>query len=1169
MVALSVIVPIYNVERYLEECLRSLQVQTWRDLEVVMVDDGSQDESATIAKRFGEKDPRFRLIQKENGGLGAARNTGLLHAKGDHVTFVDSDDVIPPYAFGYHLESLRRSGSDLSTGNVHRLDELGTRQSPMHRKIFRTTRTRTHISRDDVLLVDRLATNKVWRRSFWDQHGMTFPVGVLYEDESVAIPLHFLAGSVDVLSKAVYLWRERPSDDKSITQDRLRPKALEDRFTAVTAVSDFITENLPPVHKQRWDVVALGNDLRTFLQVLDRADDAFIERFFELGNAYLDTVSAKAFRELPAIERLKWYLVRMRKADQLREALIFNKSAEQKKAKVVRHGIRYYAEYPFKDDPQQEIPRSVYQIRSELEVRQKVEEMAWVDGRLVVRGRVCLKFLRPNKRLQQQVRAWAVNAHDGTRVRLETSVHRANEFRLSPTAITSREDWGGYEITVDPAALGSKGAGASDEWYLELGVVNRGFRRVERLKNPAVADVRMVGPEEVRPGVWARPHWADGHELRLTIDCPATVLDGHRTDGLSLVLSGELRDTPVEGLSAHLHRLPGDTEVPARIKTEGSTVSVFVDLDVLTGGFEDRAAVAGSRSTEEWTVHLTKPDGSVQQLPMALETSETHYVHEGVGVRVSPDFAGRAVISVERPKPVLTGVSWEDYTLKLQGEYPEAPRGELSLVVSAIGRMEEHLFPVELLDGRFSVDLQPTALPSFGTGVPLTPGSYRFLLKTDLGENQWDERQVGFAQDLRTAKFPAPETEGGFSLSLRATGQGNPVLWLGSVLRSEEQGAYAQQVLREETYPRLRRKPVLPGILFDSYSGKQFSDSPRDMYEELRRRGVDTPMSWMVRQRQLALPHGLTEVRTASQEYFEALARTEFIVSNTHVPLWFEKQPGQKVVQTWHGSMLKRIGFDIEHVQFASRDYHDRLRRETAQWDYLVSPSPWATPILRSAFGFEGEILETGYPRNDIFHRPEREALTERVRERLGLPEGKKVVLYAPTWRDNKFYAPGKYKLDMNLDLRRLYEELGDDYVLLVRRHPNIVDRVPTVGKDFVHDVSSYPEIQELFLVTDILVTDYSSLMFDFANTGRPMLFFTYDLEEYRDNLRGFYFDFETTAPGPLLRTSDEVIESIRGIDGVRAEHAERYDAFVKQFCPLDDGKAAARVVEKVFGKLL
>ena len=176
-------------------------------------------------------------------------------------------------------------------------------------------------------------------------------------------------------------------------------------------------------------------------------------------------------------------------------------------------------------------------------------------------------------------------------------------------------------------------------------------------------------------------------------------------------------------------------------------------------------------------------------------------------------------------------------------------------------------------------------------------------------------------------------------------------------------------------------------------------------------------------------------------------------------------------------------------------------------------------------------------------------------------------MLYAPTWRDDKYYTRGKHKLDLNLDLRRMYEKLGDDHVLLVRRHPRVVDSVPIVGEDFVYDVSLYPEIMELFLITDVLITDYSSMMFDFANTGRPMLFFTYDLEGYRDNLRGFYFDFEETAPGPLLTESDDVIAALLDIDEVAERAGASYRSFVERFCPLDDGRAAARVVDQAFGK--
>lgn len=1167
MVALSVVVPIYNVERYLDECLRSLRVQTWTDFEVVMVDDGSKDGSSDIAARFAEQDQRFRLIRQENGGLGAARNTGARHARGEFLTFVDSDDVIPSYAFGYHLSSLRRTGSDFSSGNVHLLNELRVWQSPMHREIFLTTRPGTHITRDDRLLVDRLATNKVWRKSFWDKQGMSFPVGVLYEDEAVVIPLHFLAGSVDVLSEPVYLWRQRPSDDRSITQDRFRPRALEDRFQAVTSVSDFIVRSQRPEDKRKWDQVALGQDLRAFVQVLDQADDDFLERFLDLAATYLETVDSRAHRRMPAIERLKWHLIGERRGAQVQQVVAFSKGVQARQAKVVRHGLRFYGDYPFKDDPEMGIPRRVYRLDTELELRQKVEETTWRDGKLVVRGRVCLKFLRPNKRIQQHLSAWAVNGRTGKKVRIPVSVHQANEFRFASNVVTSRKDWGGYEITVDPRSLQTDNTWQDSEWYIELGVLNRGFRRTARLARPGESRVRRVGPAEVAPGVWVRPHWPDAHELRLSVDCGPVLLTGHELQGDEVVLIGELPEDAVEQpMGLRFRREPGDTEITVPVVAEGRTFRARVRLDELVAGYTERVGVTGAREHEDWRVELETPSGT-KDVTSARRVEPARHDFAGLAVLVSTDFSQRLSLRVERQSAVITSVRWEGRELLLSGEYHGEDPAGLSFLLSAKERMDERIFPMRFEGATFHIRFAPTAMPFFGQTLPLASGAYRFLLRRDDGSDQRDALMGMDAALLRS--LPSTFDEDGPAASLEADSEGRPWLRVNGALRADEQGSYAQQLLREKNYPAFRKKPVAPGLLFDAYSGKQYSDSPRGICEELGRRGVETPMSWLVKDRQVRLPEGLGEVHVSSREYFEAFARSEYIVSNAHLPTWFDKRPGQKVVQTWHGSMLKRIGFDIEDVRFGNRDYHERLLRETHQWDYLISPSPWATPILRSAFRYEGEILETGYPRNDLFHAPDREAVKERVRQRLGLPAGKRVVLYAPTWRDNRFYSAGKYKLDLQLDLARMYEALGDDHVLLVRCHPNIVDRVPVVGEDFVYDVSAYPEVQELFLVTDVLVTDYSSLMFDFANTGRPMLFFTYDLEEYRDHLRGFYFDFEETAPGPLLRTSDEVIEAIRGADEVSERHKDRYEAFVEQFCPLDDGKAATRVVDRVFGHLL
>jgi len=176
------------------------------------------------------------------------------------------------------------------------------------------------------------------------------------------------------------------------------------------------------------------------------------------------------------------------------------------------------------------------------------------------------------------------------------------------------------------------------------------------------------------------------------------------------------------------------------------------------------------------------------------------------------------------------------------------------------------------------------------------------------------------------------------------------------------------------------------------------------------------------------------------------------------------------------------------------------------------------------------------------------------------------VVLYAPTWRDNQFYASGRYRFDLRLDLERAWQLLGRDHVVLVRGHHHLTNDVQAGSRpDFALNVTTYPDIAELFLISDVLITDYSSVMFDFAATGRPMVFFTYDLALYRDHLRGFYFDFEAEAPGPLLTTSDEVLAAVRDAEAVKAGHEQAYRAFAAKYCALDDGKAAARICDRLF----
>ncbi|MCZ0972600.1 CDP-glycerol glycerophosphotransferase family protein [Streptomyces albulus] len=234
------------------------------------------------------------------------------------------------------------------------------------------------------------------------------------------------------------------------------------------------------------------------------------------------------------------------------------------------------------------------------------------------------------------------------------------------------------------------------------------------------------------------------------------------------------------------------------------------------------------------------------------------------------------------------------------------------------------------------------------------------------------------------------------------------------------------------------------------------------------------------------------------------------------------------------------------------------------QWSVLVSPNAASTPVLRSALGYAGKLVETGLPRTDALHAPDRDEVAAAVRAHLGVRPDQRVVLYAPTPRDDVAYDASHHRLHLPLDLDVARAALGEDHVVLVRSHPQVPDRLPAHHAPFARDVSSYPDATELLLAADVLVTDYSSLAADFAGTGRPMLFLTPDLAHYRDALRGFSLDFEARVPGPLLSSTGEVVEALGDLPAVARESAAAYAEFRRVFCHLDDGGAAGRVADLV-----
>ena len=368
-------------------------------------------------------------------------------------------------------------------------------------------------------------------------------------------------------------------------------------------------------------------------------------------------------------------------------------------------------------------------------------------------------------------------------------------------------------------------------------------------------------------------------------------------------------------------------------------------------------------------------------------------------------------------------------------------------------------------------------------------------------------------------------------------------------------------------YHMFLKKPLLENVvLFETFNAKNYSDSPKYIYEYLAKNYGDQFECVWALNNGTKPKYGGKVVKRFSFEYAYYLARAKYLVFNVRPPLWYRKREGQVFLETWHGTPLKRLVFDQEEVTAASPKYKQQFYKQRKDWDYLISANDFSTETLARCFMYEGEMLDVGYPRNDLMYDPNKEEIAMDIKKKLGIPLDKKTILYAPTWRDDEYYGKGQYKFTLKLDCQKLRERLGDEYVILLRTHQYIADNLDTTGLEgFAYNVSKYDDITELYLISDICITDYSSVFFDYANLRRPILFYTYDIEKYKNQLRGFYIDMMTEVPGPLLYTTEEVIDAIENIEQVNEQYKDRYNEFYDRFCHLDDGNASKRTVERVF----
>jgi CDP-glycerol glycerophosphotransferase len=368
-------------------------------------------------------------------------------------------------------------------------------------------------------------------------------------------------------------------------------------------------------------------------------------------------------------------------------------------------------------------------------------------------------------------------------------------------------------------------------------------------------------------------------------------------------------------------------------------------------------------------------------------------------------------------------------------------------------------------------------------------------------------------------------------------------------------------------YERFVKLPLRDDlVVFEAMEGRGYTDSPRYIYEELRRRNLPLNVVWSYAEDRSSFPADVRLVKRGSIEYVRTLARAKYWVDSHNLPRLYRKRTGNRYLQTWHGQTLKTIGYDTPALRLAGPLPRAQYQEQVDRWDLLVSPSAEFERTFIPANNYTGEIVRSGYPRNDVLVRKdETEQLVRRAatRELLHVPDGKRLLFYAPTFRDGERGTGASIRVD----LARLAELFGEDWIVVVRAHYYDEFTVDPQLGPWVRDGASFVDVNDLVLASDALLTDYSSLMFDYANTGRPILLYTDDYEVYQSSSRGTYYDLEEIAPGPMLETVEDLAKALLDLDAVVAQYAERYAAFREMFCSYETGFAAKQVVDAFFGE--
>lgn len=1096
------------------QTLASLLAQSWDPLEIIVA---GAHASAAAVRGLAEADSRVRLLGPESTLSDACRL-----AKGDAVALIEPGSEVPEGYYASLLPKLLASSADFVSGLYSRPRTTAARQAG---HLSAVQRTEQSLSSLPSIFADTSLWPKLSIPSF--VHSVLDGLPGEPGTRRTAATMMLAARSFGYVPV---------SGTEPVQEEREeQPAGLLHRLTASWRQLETELAAAPDEARRYWFAESFGTRWALLAREVPRGDSAYWKLLCETASALVAAPSSlrrfnihdRVLAVLAAEDRLEDFRTVLAEIqDGGRGYRVQTENGELLARPAYLHLLGF------------EVPRDMLVLsEADFPVRSRLRVFQWEETGLRIGGFAYVPGIGGDH--GPCVRLFLVNAETGSRIAVETEAVRSSAINETTGDRWNDYTAAGFTVLIDHEILSAVAAAQSDTWFVEVEVAYHGRTSCDRLTKrdgDYVPSRLPLGPAVNAQRVIALFDQVQGLRLRTVSYRYLAAHPGTEENKLSVAFVGE---------------------VPSRVVLEAADKPVielrpFPDRpDVFALPLAELATDGGGDVS-----YQLKAGGAAGSL-VPVGAAESSATLRDITAEIRPGITGFGYITagITDRRIEVTGWSLAGDTITVQLTGAGAPAvSPVSFLLEGPSDdwTAERIEGTDVGDTRIHFSL---CHDRWGTGPVLrTAGRYRLKMA---GPEAADMRTLpvapALAGDTALASHPRLRVRTG------ALSAGEPFqLHIHSPLTELEKGAHNQQRLIEAYHNS--SKALVDAVLFESFGGTSATDSVRAICDALAAENPELTRYWSVADPSVAVPAGAVALHRYSAEWYRVLGTAKYLVNNNTFPVFFRKKPGQMYLQTWHGTPLKRIGFDTP-VQRLTPSYLRTLDREPGEWDALLAQSPAAAELLAGAFRFRGEVPVLGYPRNDALVSESAAAVRRRVRGQLQIPDEQTVVLYAPTWRDTARTRGDRNAVVNYLDASLARASLGSRHTILFRGHHNVAGQRSVSGLNGLLDVTDYPQISELCLAADLLVTDYSSIMFDYAVTGKPMFFLVPDLEEYRDSTRGFYFDLRRHAPGPLSFSAPELFDQILGYQA--EDWRAAYSKFVNEFAPYDDGLAARRVIRQ------